>query len=956
MATQLIIGNFNQGLTTARKPFVIDNDAFPTLFNAYQWRGQIKKKRGTDLLGRLRRDLTNQALGNTGGGGAFSGNIISILTLQSTSGIVPGSVTITVGAQSFTEPATPDGTLTNGAGGTGTINYATGAITLQTAPVLAATAVTIAFGYYPNLPVLGLEDFLDPGDPPYPKLVAFDTVYAYQFNQSSNIFYDVSFYKVTKAPLVWSGTDYQQFWSTNYANALWVTNGKPGFHFKNISGITNANPGQVTIANHGLSNGDRVWLNEVGGMTQVNGQTYTVTVTGANTFTIGVDTSAFGGYTSGGIAQYLTRSVSGQGDGIRWYDGDPNPASGLGWVNFSPPLNNLAQPEYLTGAIAVLPFKDRLLFFSPTTQTSTGTTRTYIDQVIYSQVGTPYYNALVPNSWPASSFEVEAWYQNVGGRGGFISAGIDQQMTTITNNEDVLLIGFTGRQTKLVYSGNDFFPFQFFSINSELGAISTFSSVTLDKGGITIGPYGITISNQYSTERIDLQIPDQVFDIRQASNGAKRVNTARDYRNEWIYFSYPSNQSFWDFPTQTLLYNYRDQSWAILGENYTTHGSYRRTSSYTWATIGTKFPTWNDWTEPWNSGSTAAQYPNVIAGNQQGFVEILSNGTSEDFSGHISAITVSGGTVTITSPDHCLSEDDYIYVDNCIGTIGSTINGSVHQVRGITQSDPDTFQIDDTSGIAGTYLGAGRFIRLIRPFFQTKQFPTFWGNARKVRIGSQRYLFDKTQEGEVEVNIYLSQDPSNAYNVPPLYPDPDRSNSSLIYTDVVFTHPEHEITTCNDLPLGSLGNGVATTLTINLFQTFKFEDDIVPGSVEFTIGTVATFTDDGEGGFTVTGTGVALGSSIDYTQGIAILVFSSAPNAQASEVSLQYEIPTIQSPTGAAQNQIWHRMSTSLIGDTIQLGFTLSDEQMRDDTLQTQFSEVVLHAIVMDLFPGPILI
>jgi hypothetical protein len=49
-------------------------------------------------------------------------------------------------------------------------------------------------------------------------------------------------------------------------------------------------------------------------------------------------------------------------------------------------------------------------------------------------------------------------------------------------------------------------------------------------------------------------------------------------------------------------------------------------------------------------------------------------------------------------------------------------------------------------------------------------------------------------------------------------------------------------------------------------------------------------------------------------------------------------------------------MNTSLIGDSVQLGFTLNDEQMRDDTLETQFSEVVLHAIVMDLYPGPILI
>jgi len=37
----------------------------------------------------------------------------------------------------------------------------------------------------------------------------------------------------------------------------------------------------------------------------------------------------------------------------------------------------------------------------------------------------------------------------------------------------------------------------------------------------------------------------------------------------------------------------------------------------------------------------------------------------------------------------------------------------------------------------------------------------------------------------------------------------------------------------------------------------------------------------------------------------------------------------LQSPFASSQQQIWHRMNTSLLGDTVQLGFTMSDEQMR---------------------------
>jgi hypothetical protein len=37
----------------------------------------------------------------------------------------------------------------------------------------------------------------------------------------------------------------------------------------------------------------------------------------------------------------------------------------------------------------------------------------------------------------------------------------------------------------------------------------------------------------------------------------------------------------------------------------------------------------------------------------------------------------------------------------------------------------------------------------------------------------------------------------------------------------------------------------------------------------------------------------------------------------------------LQMPTATTQNQIWHRMNTSLLGDTVQIGFTLTDDQMR---------------------------
>lgn len=68
-----------------------------------------------------------------------------------------------------------------------------------------------------------------------------------------------------------------------------------------ITGITNANPGVVTSASHGLSNGDKVKITSVGGMTEVNGNVYTVASAATDTFQLsGTDTTTYGTYTSGG--------------------------------------------------------------------------------------------------------------------------------------------------------------------------------------------------------------------------------------------------------------------------------------------------------------------------------------------------------------------------------------------------------------------------------------------------------------------------------------------------------------------------------------------------------------------------------------------------------------------------------------------------------------------------------
>jgi len=79
-----------------------------------------------------------------------------------------------------------------------------------------------------------------------------------------------------------------------------TTGGFSGTQFPTaITAITKANPGVVTIIEHGFTTGDRYYFTDVVGMTEVNGNIYTITVIDEDTFSI-VNTSSFTAYTSGG--------------------------------------------------------------------------------------------------------------------------------------------------------------------------------------------------------------------------------------------------------------------------------------------------------------------------------------------------------------------------------------------------------------------------------------------------------------------------------------------------------------------------------------------------------------------------------------------------------------------------------------------------------------------------------
>lgn len=77
----------------------------------------------------------------------------------------------------------------------------------------------------------------------------------------------------------------------------------------NITGATQANPCVLTCSSN-FSVGQSIFIDNVVGMTELNGNTYTVTAVDATTVTINVNSIGFGAYVSGGTASTLTNLIN----------------------------------------------------------------------------------------------------------------------------------------------------------------------------------------------------------------------------------------------------------------------------------------------------------------------------------------------------------------------------------------------------------------------------------------------------------------------------------------------------------------------------------------------------------------------------------------------------------------------------------------------------------------------
>lgn len=679
-----LIGTINEGITTNTRPWATPEDSWEELINMYQFRGRVVKKAPYTQLGQLSFLVTALNLGASSTN--FTSNIFTVPSPNLVGvTVIPGSITITnSGGAAYTiveDPLNP-GQLIQTSGVnfiSGAINYITGVLTLNFS-VNPAGNVLMTFSYAYGLPVMGLRTrelfSINEQD-----TIGFDTKYSYRFSNISKQFIGLP----SVMPTVWSGANYQFFYTTNYAGAFWATNSKPGLHGAAISNISQAVNGIVTtVANHGFTTGQTVVFINVSGMVQINGLSSVITVITPTTFSLDtINTTAFTAYASGGFA--LNSSVSSiNQDGIRFYGDLTN---GTGWSNYNPPVNTSVA---LAGALLIFPYRGYLVFLNTYEGNESGV-ENFGNRARWTKFGTPFYSLPTPVTPNIQGVDVTAARDDIFGGAAADDAPTQEVIVSASFIRDILIVRFERSTWRLRFVNNAQNPFSWERINVEFGSDCTFGSIVFNDGAIDISERGITIADANSVHRTDDKIPDIAFDFRIKNQGLQRVYGIRTFQFRLVYWTMPSvSNPTGTYPDLVLVYNYDSKTYAQYDDCFTCFGYFYAFDDTTWNDLPLSWSTY-DYIY-WGGDSLNSGNESIIAGNQQGFVLTLQGETknkqaNSNFQNGASLMitSVTNGTPTVfNSKDNNLPDGSWIVLSGLAGNVvdsnGISLNGRSFRV------------------------------------------------------------------------------------------------------------------------------------------------------------------------------------------------------------------------------------------------------------------------------------
>jgi len=827
--TPYFVGPYKTGMERDLDSYLIPEDAFPTLFNAFLWRGRVYKKAGYDRLGKSQNPLYAGRIGirqdtlavRAGAPQTYAGTLAYFP-------IEPGSLQFTDGITIFQDDGLGNIVVKTGSGTPGTINYTTGVYANVTFTALnngASVTATYFVKVGNNSPVMGLDSFQTLEDIDT-LLVAFDLTSAYLWSNTLSEFVHTKFYKFDGTDpsnvVAWTGTDTDFFDSENYQLAMFATNNVPGANFYAVSAVTVSPTAQITtIGANNFVIGDAVYLSNVttnpASPNDMINRFGHVTAPG-NPFTTDIDTSASSPYLSGGVVWSLTNTKAGAGDGIRWFDGytipaSPTTSSTTGWVNFAPPLGPEDQPQILLGALLIFAYRGYLVVLNTVEGTDLANSTRYSNRARWSQFGKVFFSPPYPagtstlgQNNDGSSSTGQEWYDgndDLAGRdlGGHLDAPVDQDIIAAEFIKDTLVVYFEQCTFKFTFTGNPIDPFTWERVNTTIGSTSTFSTVPFDKNILSVGPNGIYACDSVNIDRIDRIIPDEVFTFHTTNNNSKRIQGIRDFYSESVQWSYVDDEqdngiNF--YPTRILYYNYVNNSFSLFKNTYTCFGHYTSYVDLTWNELTDQ---WNNYGQAWNSFASQSGFPIVVAGNQEGFVFALQNTDGTLIIGNDVSLVIQNITNAMPSiftvPNHCLLDGDYVLFSDT-GIAG--LDDNIFKVLAIPGTyTTNTFCVVDINNIPQQFAGYtfGGRITIVDDFeIRTKNLNPFFAQGKSMRLGYADFYVENTDHGEANVQLFIDDniDDDNTPNEIKLLSTFQVKNNTKFWSRVYFQSQGQYIT------------------------------------------------------------------------------------------------------------------------------------------------------------------
>lgn len=463
---------------------------------------------------------------------------------------------------------------------------------------------------------------------------------------------------------------------------------------------------------------------------------------------------------------FVTNFVSTAANPIRYTDGTT-------WTSFVPLVT---ATDSIFQARIIVAYYGRLLLLNTwegTTAGGAGLASNFFNRCRFSQLGDPT--------------AVDAFRTDQFGKGGSLDAPTNEAITGATFIKNTLVVDFERTTWQLRYVGEYGQPFIWERISADFGSESTFSGVLFDNHRLSIGDKAITTANAGGVDRIDLDIPDTIFNFKNANNGVKRVFGIRDYQRELVFWNFADAQTEVAngvdiiFPNKVLVYNYRNNSWSIFRDSITAFGTFQSNSNITWDSLNVF---WDDDTVFWDDFDTQSLFPIIVCGDQQGFVSCYGYPSPSNISTvpaidqetlTIQNISEVIGLLQLTSADHNLQSSEIVYISglNFIDSttflpVSNSINDKIYQVQVIdentvslgqwnTLSQSYEYNFSYTPDLSTViYVGGGKITLFPKYNIISKDINIFQGKSLQTKLSRLDFLFQPVTAGEVTINLWLN--------------------------------------------------------------------------------------------------------------------------------------------------------------------------------------------------------